>query len=197
MKTMSRVAALGLLVAGTFLWTVDPLPFVSFAAYMGVGAFLALRRPDNVIGWLLIGITFGFIATTTFPDVDLPAVQRGDASLRDAVITWIGGWSGAATFIGFLALTIVFPSGRLPEHDGRRTSILLLAIAFADWALTAFAPFIPINAVEGAETTVVRNPFARLGDRAPAVALACRRRHVRLRRRRLRHCDDDHPRRRR
>jgi len=164
MVVLGRVAISGLAVAGVVLASGDPLTFLFFASYMAVGAFLAIRRPDNIIGWLLIGLAFGFIATTTVPGVDVAALQRGDASLGDALIAWLGGWAGVGTFIGFLALTIVIPNGRLPQRDGRRISILLLAVGLVALALTAFAPVIPINAVDGAETTSVRNPFAILPD---------------------------------
>jgi hypothetical protein len=128
MRNIGRVAVIGLAAGGAILATFDPFTFLFFGSYMAVGAFLAIRRPDDIIGWLLIGIAFGFIATTTIPGVDVATLQRGDASFRDDLIAWIGGWSGSALFIGFLALTILFPNGRLPEREGRRTSIVLLAV---------------------------------------------------------------------
>lgn len=154
------VAILVLAVAGTVLAAIDPITFLFFISYMAAGAFLAIRRPSNVIGWLLIAIAFGFIATTTVPDVDIAALQRGDASFRDGLVTWLGGWAGAGTFIGYLALTIVFPSGHLPEREGRRTSIVLLGVGIALLAMTAFAPIIPVNLPDGSATIGVRNPFA-------------------------------------
>ena len=66
--TMIRAIAIaGLTVIGAFLAMFHVFTFIFFAAYMAVGAILAMLRPRNVVGWLLIIIAFGFIATTTPP----------------------------------------------------------------------------------------------------------------------------------
>jgi len=117
-----------LLMAGTMLASIDTFTLLFFATYAAVGAFLAFRRPDNAIGWLLIAIALGFIATTTTPaSVDIEALRRGAGTPRDAVVIWLSSWGGWATYVGFVALTIIFPSGRLPEARGRRSAIVMLA----------------------------------------------------------------------
>lgn len=157
---LGRVAIVTIVVAGAILAAGDAITFLSFVSYAAVGAFLASRRPDNVVGWLLIGLAFGFIATSAVPDVDVAALQRGDASVRDDVIAWIGGCGATATFFGFLALTVLFPSGRLPEREGRRLSIGLLVVGTADLVLTAIHPVLLVTLADGGKTIGVPNPVA-------------------------------------
>ena len=86
MTVVGRIALIGLALAGVVLAWGDAFTLLFFGSYGAVGAFLAIRRPGNVIGWLLIAIAFGFIATSAVPDVDVAALRRGDASLRDDLI---------------------------------------------------------------------------------------------------------------
>ena len=161
---VGRAALAGTVVGGAILASGDSITFLFFATYGAVGAFLAIRRPRNTIGWLLIAIAFGFIATTTNPaDVDIDALIRGDGTTRDALVVWLSGWGGWATYVGFIALTIIFPSGRLPEARGRRGAIILLAAGVTAVVLTAVAPTIGV-APDGVTTIHVPNPVAVLPD---------------------------------
>ncbi len=158
-----RLALVGILVAGTIMAAANPLNVLFFETYSLVGAYLVFRRPRNVIGWLLLGIAFGFIATSPPPDVDAAALIGGHATPRDTVTTWIAGWSGWATYVALLALTIVVPSGRLPQAKGRGMAIILLAVGVADVVLSAVAPTISLNA-DGVTTIPIPNPVAVLPD---------------------------------
>ena len=157
-----RVALVALIIAGSILASSDPFTLLLFEAYAAVGAFLAMRRPRNAIGWLLVAIAFGFISTT-YPGVDIDALIRGDATPHDAIAAWLSAWSGWALYVGFLGLTIIFPSGRLPETRGRRTALVLLGGGVAVVALTAAAPTIGMSP-DGVATIYVPNPFAVLPD---------------------------------
>ena len=161
-RWQGRIRALVLVVVlavGAALASLDPFTLLFYLSYALVGAYVAARRPRNPVGWLLIAIAFGFIATTTTPDWNVAALSRGEASFRDAFTAWLGAWSGSATFVGYLALTIIFPSGHLPSQ-GRRTSIALLAIATAMVCLVAFAPMIGITPAGSADAIAVPNPVA-------------------------------------
>jgi hypothetical protein len=54
MRNIGRIAVIFLALAGAVLAAVDPFTMLFFASYVAVGAFLAIRRPENIIGWLLI-----------------------------------------------------------------------------------------------------------------------------------------------
>ena len=164
---LGRVARAGfvlaLVITGSILAFSDPFTLLFFETYAAVGAFLALRRPRNAIGWLLIAIAFGFSATTTIPDLDTDALIRGEATTRDALVTWLNGWCGWASYVGLLALTIIFPSGQLPEARGRRGAIILLAAGVAVVVLTAVAPTMGVSP-DGDTTVYFPNPVAVLPD---------------------------------
>ena len=147
------------MVSGTALASGDPFTLVFFWTYAGVGALLALRRPRNTIGWLLIAIAFGLIGLTLTPDVDVAALVQGHATLADRLVTWTKDSSALAAFLGFLSLTVVFPTGRLPGATGRRAAIGLLIVSGADVILTALAPTIRLSASAGT-TVPVANPVA-------------------------------------
>jgi hypothetical protein len=154
---------MGLVVVGIFFAAADPYTLVVCLSYSLVGIYLLIKRPRNVIGWLLVGIAYGFIATTTSPDLDTGALLRGDATIGDTIRTWVNGWAGWATFVVILALTTVVPGGRLPQGRGRRGAVVLLIVGVAVVILTAIAPTTSVN-TDGVTTIYVPNPVATLPD---------------------------------
>ena len=61
---------IAILVGGLVLAATVPLTSLYYVSYVGVGALLAIRRPRNSIGWLLVAIGFGFICD------DRPVIGR-------------------------------------------------------------------------------------------------------------------------
>ena len=162
-----RLLLIALLAGGTFIgiaWAFDPFALLFWASYASVAALLIVRRPRNVIGWLLLAIAFGFIGTTSRPAVDLAALEQGVGSIGDELWMWVGSWAGAATFIGFFTLMLVFPSGRLPGGRWRRPSMALVAIGSLIVVLAAFAPTVTFSPDGGSAEIVAPNPVAILPD---------------------------------
>jgi hypothetical protein len=155
-----RILLLLLLGIGLVFARVDPFSVFFFSSYAAVGALLVVRRPRNVIGWLLIWIAFGFIGTTTAPVMDIDALQAGTATWPDFLTAWVAAWSGYATFGGLVALMILFPSGRLPGGRWRRPAIALLAACIVLTFLAAAAPAISFNLGSGTTTVMVPNRLA-------------------------------------
>jgi hypothetical protein len=89
--------------------------------YPTVGAFLASRRPENLIGWLLCAIGFLFViegfalvyagyALSVEPD-SLPGKQ---------IALWgSGGFHFPMVFVGAALMILLFPNGRLPDRSWR------------------------------------------------------------------------------
>jgi hypothetical protein len=154
-----RVALAGLLVAGSVLALADVLTLLFFVSYAAVGALLVVRRPTNAIGWLMLVLPFGIVGTTVPADVDVVALQAGTASTRDFLIAWFAGWSGLASYVALVALSIVFPSGRLPAGRWRWAATTLLAVGVVLIVLTAIAPTVGYVA-DATSTVVVPNRFA-------------------------------------
>ena len=161
-------ALIGLVAIGLVLASPDVLALGSYLTNAVVGAFLISRRPRNVIGWILLAIAFGWVANSSYPGVDVDALIRGDGTPRDTAIAWFNAWSGRAVFVGFLALTIVFPSGRLSVGRGRRADIALLAIATAILVVTPFAPTLSVDPTGSTVSIVIANPVGILPGPADA-----------------------------
>jgi hypothetical protein len=134
--------------------------FVSFPV---VGFVIAMRRPDNPIGWLFLtlGVTFavGFFATdyvwrTLLFDLSLPLV---------GLIGWVGEWSFSLSIgLVFTWLPMLFPSGLLP---GRRWRTLFwtasVVIALGVGASAVYPG--PIETYDGAISPPVEAPVALAG----------------------------------
>ena len=125
-----------------------------------VGGFLAIRRPRNPIGWLLLAGAWSFaLSSFTVPataaELGSPAVPAPELAL--AVIQ---ASSGGLLLILLLAITVVFPSGRIPGGRWGRAARLAIASVVVLSIVILFAPTISVN-VEGVESGgAIANPLA-------------------------------------
>ena len=133
--------ALGILIAAITVYVLPDFLTLTFTlSYAAVGVLLAIRRPRNVVGWLLIAIAVLNVGTSTPGDIDVAALQAGTPTFRDALVVWIGAWSGGASFLLLALLTMVFPQGHLPTGGSRRVAVAGLVIGIAIVALMIVAP---------------------------------------------------------
>lgn len=147
------------LLLGVAIAIPDPVSVLNFAAYGAVGAFVAIRRPRNAIGWILVAIAFAFIGTSSMPD-DVEAVKAGTSSTADFVAAWVGTWAGGLTFLAYAALAMIFPTGRLSAGRWGRAaggSLLLGAIVVA---LGSIVPTFPFSPDGGVTNFMIDNRFA-------------------------------------
>jgi hypothetical protein len=153
-----------ILLAGSAyaLTTGELLNVVIFAPYALAGAFLAVRRPRLPIGWLLIGIGWAIVLAIPVIDDDPSGLVAGTAAMTERLVAWgVGsGWMGA--LVALLALTVLYPSGRLPKGTFERG---LLAAGAGTLVLSLVRPTISIGTADGA-IVVVPNPFAVVPDSA-------------------------------
>jgi hypothetical protein len=161
-----RVLLLLVLAIGCGLARYDAFTMLFYSSYAAVGALLAFRRPRNTLGWLLVAIAFGFVGTTTSPAVDVAALRAGTATWADFLVGWASGWAAYATFGGFIALMVLFPSGTLGTGRWRRAAILALGLSVAITIIAAIAPVVSYNPDGGAATIAIPNRFAVLPDLA-------------------------------
>jgi len=161
--TLAAVA-LGLLAAAVALTLVDTEStwWIASSAAVAVpavaGLLIALYRPSNPIGWLLladaVNVAFGFLAT---PYAHY-ALITNPGSLPGA--RWMLLWSSAgwpALFALPVALVLAFPNGRLPSRRWRPIAIATV-VSFA--ALQVAVLFEPQNYV--APYTHVTSPLPSL-----------------------------------
>ena len=128
---------------------------VTFLAFPTVGAFVAARRPNNPVGWILcvlglpwgierFGANYATYALVTAPGA-LPAPE---------MLAWLASWQWIVIAGLVQALLLFFPNGRLPSRRWR----------WAAWTSAASASLIAFNLLFTSGPLQdfqpeVRNPF--------------------------------------
>jgi hypothetical protein len=133
-----------------------------------VGGVIAVRRPGNPIGPLLI--LSGLSATISFTGTIYASLDQaiGGHSLPGVpFVAWVSSW----TFIPVVAmlaivLPLIFPDGSLPGPRWRLALAVLLVIVALNWVQAAFGPG-PLQSNDVAPRTTdsqpmisIQNPFA-------------------------------------
>jgi hypothetical protein len=149
-------AAIDVGVSGEDGSVVSVISFVlPVAAFAGVGGVIALRRPENRVGWLLsaVGLLFAIVVASSSGS---RWALENDA-LPKAVAEWISvpsaAWVPALGLIG-TQLPLRLPDGNLPSPRWRwfsRISIALIAVSMVGMAVQG-------GRVEGVPGTA--NPLA-------------------------------------
>ena len=111
-------------------------------AFPTVGALVALRRPENPIGWIFCAVGFAF-ALGSFSEAytDYALYARPDSLPGVEFMAWISQWVAFPAFLlGVVLLFLLFPAGRLLSRRWRFVA-WVAAIASVFLALgTALAP---------------------------------------------------------
>ena len=140
--------------------------FLAFAPYAIVGGFQAIRRPRNSIGWLLIALVWAFAVSSPAVPATTEDLMTRSAPAGVMVIAVLGSMASGMLLVLFFAITIVFPSGRLPTGGWGRlaqvtlTFVILIAIA------SVFSPRITVNVAGISSGVEIPNPLAVLPDLA-------------------------------
>lgn len=125
---------------GELIWS---LSWVGFGI---VGALIVSRRPDNRIGWVLIGITCSIAAAMLGPVYGRAAFSNPAAGLPFGPAgTWVGAWMFNVAVGSVATLLLLFPSGRLAA---RRQRFIAAALGVSVLCHVVFSAFRP-GAVEG------------------------------------------------
>ena len=175
-SSISRLSRLGAIVAGitlafaaailaldaVFLAHGDPGAFVFSLTFVllvtnlaVVGGILAVRRPDNSIGWLLLAAGLAEavgIAGAIYARTD---ILYGGGLPLVVPAAWLGTWTVPPT-IGLLVviLPIVFPSGHLPGPRWRYfVAVVIVAMTIGVVAAATFPG--PLDNIDG-----LANPVA-------------------------------------
>jgi hypothetical protein len=114
-------AGTGFALAMTAVQVVADLSFLIFST--SIGALLAFRRPDNIIGWLLINVPF-WLALGFMVD----GLARHAAP--DPLTSWVVTLGSAFGNVGFLSLLLMvqrFPDGHVPGRHWHGLTVVTLA----------------------------------------------------------------------
>jgi hypothetical protein len=167
---LTAVAAVGFVVFG-FLSVGTSLPSdfenttdgannianaLLFVTLAGSGAFIASRRADSTIGWILCLTPIALAWTTFVESVYVYTRYANPGALPfDNHLIWAANWMWSLGFVPLLTwLLLLFPDGRLVSHRWRPVS-WLAALALGAVVLGyALAPG-PLE-----DYSTVQNPFA-------------------------------------
>ncbi|MDP9272493.1 MAG: adenylate/guanylate cyclase domain-containing protein [Chloroflexota bacterium] len=149
---------------GLGLLAGDWMTFLFFGSYALAGSLLVVRRPRNVIGWLLV--TIGWVLGVSSLSIPAPAAElkAGGAPFGAELLAWA---TVAFTAIGATALPVlalVFPSGRLPSGRWRLAVVVAVLVALAFGVAYSFAPTLMVTPDRASDGITVPNPFAILPD---------------------------------
>ena len=147
---------LGVLNASALLLG-DNLLFVAFAGVAGVGLLLALRRPENALGWVFSGMAAWIGLVAFAAEYTKYALVTSPGSLLGGVyVAWFYQWAWFPFLVSVLTVPfLLFPSGELPSRRWRPVIWAVVALASMGWIPLALAP----ELVEFR----VRNPFGIAG----------------------------------
>jgi hypothetical protein len=157
-----RVAILGSLAGGLVLTAglADPQGVVLFASFAGIGAFLAVRRPRNSMGWLLLMMGWGLGLGSIRCTVPSAALLAGDLDAGQAAIAWSNACGWAFAMAGFLGIALGFPDGRLPGGRARWPARILIVAMVILVVLIVANPVINVTPTDTRVSVDVPNPFA-------------------------------------
>jgi signal transduction histidine kinase len=100
-------------------WTEDALFTLVALVCLAVGLLLAVRRPANPIGWMLLANAFLLVVSGIAEVYPGYALERGGShpGARLAAAWYTAGWP--SLFAPLVAIAFVFPDGRLPSRRWR------------------------------------------------------------------------------
>jgi hypothetical protein len=127
---------------------------LTIAVSTALGLLIAVRRPGNPMGWILLanGAVFALAgvaeAYAQYAVLESPGALPGGAW---AVLWYEQGWP--VDFAPLVAIALLFPDGRLPSPRWRPIAIGMIVTLVAAQALTLFE-----GAQFGAPFEAVENP---------------------------------------
>jgi hypothetical protein len=140
------------------------LAMVTVLSFSTMGAVIASRRPDNIIGWLFCAI--GFVGGVRLLSTEYAAyslVAQPDLSMGGEALAWIASWLWVPDVGIYLLLALMFPDGRLPSARWRPLAWLIGAVVLIGTVAVALSPG-PIRGLDP-----IDNPLGM--ERLPNVAV--------------------------
>jgi hypothetical protein len=134
----------------------------AYVPYAGVGSVLVIRRPRNLIGWVLLGIGWTFALSFLPFDATTVELQTLTASPLQEAIVWFTEMSVSLAFALIATLAVLFPTGRVVQGRWRPLALLVLALIWAVVVGSALWPVFTIEPIIGAGVVEIPNPIGLL-----------------------------------
>ena len=144
--------------ATLLILATDPLAIPAYASSAGVGVMLAVRRPANPIGWLLLLVAILLaIAGTPLP-VSQAEVAAGTIEPPVLFIAWLSNAAAVAVLAVFIVIAAAFPTGSI--HQGRADQLArtVVALPLAAIGLRLLAPRMNVGLADGTPVALA-NPI--------------------------------------
>ncbi|TME31630.1 MAG: adenylate/guanylate cyclase domain-containing protein [Chloroflexi bacterium] len=129
-----------------------------YLPYALVGALLAIRRPRNLIGWLLMGIGWGLLFGFQSAPATADSLRSGTAAPLVMAIVWVKGWSWLGAFGLFVVVTVLFPSGHMPRGQWRGAGVATIAAAWLGIAMVSLSKRTSVGTADGGGSIDIANP---------------------------------------
>jgi hypothetical protein len=160
---VGRISVLGMVAAGAILGAesqVGPIGVLIFIPFAGIGALLAIRRPQTSIGWILLVQGWMFAIIMSPVQATIQQFADGTFDIRSGILAVAQGGAGPATFFLYAVLATVFPSGRLPTGRWGMVGRAALAAGLVLVVAGFVTPVINVSLSLYAAKMPVRNPIA-------------------------------------
>jgi len=138
----------------------DPVGVLFYVSYAGIGGFLAMRRPQLAVGWLLVLEGVGLGLGNVHVQADAATLAAGILTPMQAFTAWADGTAWAISFVAAAGVALVFPDAPLPRPTRRPIAFLLIAGSVVVAMAILFGPLINVTPGAGLDTIDVANPFA-------------------------------------
>ena len=160
---VGRIVVAVAVVSGVLVAAISGFGLIWFIPYGGVGAVLAIRRPANPIGWILLAMAWAHALTVLPIDATVQQFEVGPPPLVAAVAV-VSSTSALFLFPLYSLLAFVFPSGSLPQGRWRVVARIELVAVVLVALISLFAPTINVNPPDYPSGVPVRNPLALAPD---------------------------------
>ena len=137
--------------------TYNPIAFVPVTiAFPIVGVLIAVRRPDNAVGWLCLFIGLANALSNFAGELGRYLFVRDPEGSLGVFCAWFSSWSSVFVTISIgVFLPLLFPNGKLPSR--RWSPVLWVGVA----AMTLASLGVALDSAPlGPPPYDIRNPYA-------------------------------------
>ena len=114
--------------------------FLLFLTFPSVGLLIAIRRPGNVIGWILLLMGLNFVAGSVAYEYASTSFASGVRSPTVLLLAWFNEQIFSIVAVGLTIVFLTFPTGRLASGRVRLPGLLCASASLVGWVLVAVRP---------------------------------------------------------